>query len=31
MMRVKPEAKYETAAIRKEIEDALGIQRKKKR
>lgn len=31
LMRVKPEAKYETAAIRKDIEDALGIQRKKKR
>ncbi|WP_145097424.1 DUF2726 domain-containing protein [Anatilimnocola aggregata] len=31
LMRVKPEAKYETAALRKDIEDALGIQRKKKR
>jgi hypothetical protein len=31
LIRVKPEAKYETAAIRKDIEDALGIQRKKKR
>lgn len=31
LMRVRPEAKYETAAIRKDIEEALGIQRKKKR
>jgi hypothetical protein len=31
LLRVKPEAKYETAALRKDIEDALGIQRKKKR
>jgi very-short-patch-repair endonuclease len=31
LMRIKAEAKYETAAIRKDIEDALGIQRKKKR
>ena len=31
LMRIKPEAEYETAAIRKDIEDALGIQRKKKR
>ncbi len=31
LLRIKPETKYETAAIRKDIEDALGIQRKKKR
>lgn len=31
LIRIKPEAKYETAALRKDIEDALGIQRKKKR
>jgi hypothetical protein len=31
LMRVRAEAKYETAAIRKDIEDALGIKRKKTR
>jgi hypothetical protein len=31
LLRVKVTDKYETAALRKDIEDALGIQRKKKR
>ena len=31
LLRVRPLEKYETAALRKDIEDALGILRKKKR
>jgi hypothetical protein len=31
LLRVKVQEKYETAALRKDIEDALGILRKKKR
>jgi hypothetical protein len=31
LLRVRVREKYETAAVRKDIEDALGIQRKKKR
>jgi hypothetical protein len=31
LLRVKPQEKYETAALRKDIEEALGIVRKKKR
>jgi hypothetical protein len=31
LLRVKAQEKYETAALRKDIEDALGIVRKKKR
>jgi very-short-patch-repair endonuclease len=31
LLRVKVEAKYETSVLRKDIEDALGIVRKKKR
>lgn len=31
LLRVRVNDKYETAALRKDIEDALGIQRKKKR
>jgi very-short-patch-repair endonuclease len=31
MLRVRAQDKYETAALRKDIEDALGILRKKKR
>lgn len=31
LLRIRPEEKYETAALRKDLEDALGITRKKKR
>ncbi|MBC7854593.1 MAG: DUF2726 domain-containing protein, partial [Pirellulaceae bacterium] len=31
LLRVKVEEKYETSALRKDIEDALGIAKKKKR
>lgn len=31
LLRIRAEEKYETAALRKDVEDALGIQRKKKR